>query len=235
MSVVDAWSGDAPVPLAGGDCALAPGQAHLLYWMAGLCADSSPRYELRVVPGGPWSPPVSSPEVAVVARGDGSIALGPPLNTGGWFTWWSARQAAEGLAGLPDDSTLWLAVAPDADGDGEPETGRALYRGTVRGGVWQIAEASPELALDTLVDALGFVREIALHHRIPVRGADERRAFDASAEASAIVLGAVVWDGDRARLADPDERGHLMLATPVFRTRFAAAWACDPVDLGDDD
>jgi hypothetical protein len=105
----------------------------------------------------------------------------------------------------------------------------------VRGGAWQIAEASPELARDTLVDALAFVREIALHDRIPVRGADELRAFDASAEMSAIVLGAVVWDDDRARLADPDERGHLMLATPVFRTRFAAQWACDAVDLGEEE
>ena len=68
-----------------------------------------------------------------------------------------------------------------------------------------------------------------------MRGAEERRAFDASAEMSAIVLGAVVWDGDRARLADPDDRGHLMLATPVFRTRFAGPWPCDPVDLGEDD
>jgi hypothetical protein len=26
-----------------------------------------------------------------------------------------------------------------------------------------------------------------------------------------------------------------MLAGPVFRVRFGASWACDPVDLGDED
>jgi hypothetical protein len=235
VSVVDAWSGAAPAPLAGGEYALAPEHAHLLYWMTALCADSSPRYELRVTPNGAWTPPAPSPEVAVIARGDGSTALGPPPDAGGWLSWWSARKAAEALAGVPEGSALCLAIAPDAEGDAAREIGRALYRGSVRGGAWQIAEASPALAHETLADALAFVREIALHDRIPVRGDDERRAFDASARMSAIVLGAVVWDDDRARLADPEERGHLMLATPVFRTRFAAQWPCDPVDLGDDE
>jgi hypothetical protein len=168
-------------PAPGGDCALAPGQAHLLYWIAGLCADSSPRYELRVVPGDPWSPPVSSPEVAVVARGDGSIALGPPLNT--------AAGSPGGLRARPPRASPDCRTTRRSGSRLRPTpTATASPRSDARSTAAPCAEASgrsrrprPTLARDTLVDALGFVREIALHDRIPVRGADERRAFDASA------------------------------------------------------
>ena len=237
VSVLDAWTGDPPAPLAGGEVALPRAAAFLLYWMAGFSADSSPRYEVRVTPNGPWTPPPSTPEYAVVARGDGSIAIGPPTNTGGWFTWWSVRKAVGDIVGLPDGSTLCLAMAsdPGESTSDDPGVGCALYRGVDHEGMWRIAESSPALTREALVDALAFAREIVEHGRIPVRSAEERRVFDANAEASAIVLGAVVWDGDRARLEEPEERGHLMLATPVFRVRYAAQWACDPVDQDEDD
>ncbi len=237
VSVLDAWTGDAPAPLAGGEVALPRAAAYLLYWMAGLTADSSPRYELRVTPNGSWTPPPSTPEYAVVARGDGSVAIGPPPNTGGWFTWWSVRDAMGAIVGLPDGSTLCLAIAPDPDESNrdDPAVGRALYRGVDHEGMWRISESSPAVAQETLRDALAFVREVVEHGRIAVGEGEERRVFDAAAEMSAIVLGAVVWEGDRARLAEPDERGHLMLAQPVFRARFGAHWPCDPIDTGDED
>ena len=237
VSVLDRWTGDAPAPIAGGPVAVPRAAAFRLYWMAGFTADSSPRYELRVTPNGPWIPPPATPEYAVIARPDGSVAIGPPPNTGGWFTWWSVRKAIGDIVGLPDGSTLCLAIAsdPDETTSDDPAVGCALYRGVDHEGMWRISESSPALSIETLRNAFAFATEIVERGRIPVRSAAERRVFDANAEASAIVLGAVVWDGDHARLAEPDERGHLMLATPVFRTRYAGSWPCDPVDDPEDD
>ena len=147
------------------------------------------------------------------------------------------RKAIGDVVGLPDSSTICLAIAadPNESTSDHPRVGCALYRGVDHEGIWRIAETSPPVSQETLADALAFVRELVESGRIAVRSPEERRAFDATAEMSAIVLGAVVWDGDRARLAEPDERGHLMLATPVFRTRFAGSWSCNPVDLGEED
>jgi hypothetical protein len=47
--------------------------------------------------------------------------------------------------------------------------------------------------------------------------------------------GSVIWEGETARLADPEERIQWMLAEPVFRVRFGAQWPCDPVHTDDSD
>jgi hypothetical protein len=172
----------------------------------------------------------------VLARGDGSLAIGPPPNAGGWFTWWSARQAAERLVGLPDGSQICLAIAPDPrDGDGDPAIGRALYRGVVRDGAWQIAETVPALARDTLDAALAFAREIRTPGWIAVRGDDERLALDAAATVFAGAPEELTWQGQKVRPVDGEERMFWILATPVFRTRFAAHWPCDPTEADAED
>lgn len=45
----------------------------------------------------------------------------------------------------------------------------------------------------------------------------------------------MIWEGETARLADPEERIQWMLAEPVFRVRFGAQWPCDPVHTDDSD
>jgi hypothetical protein len=233
--VLDAWAGPAAAPIADGEVALDPASAFLLYWIAAFAADSSPRYELRVTPNGAWSPSASTPECAVLARGDGSVAIGPPPNTGGWFTWWSARQAAERLAGLPEGSQIHLAIAADPrDDGGDPAIGRVLYRGVVRDGAWQISETVPALARDTLAAALAFAHEI-LSGWIPVRSAEERRALDAAATVFAGAPEELAWQGEKVRPIDGEERMFWILATPVFRTRFAAHWPCDPTEADAED
>lgn len=230
VEIIEVWSGDPLKRLGGGDCELKPADAFHLYWMAALAADSSPRFELWVTPKGPWTPPESCPEFAVVSKG-AIWALGPPPHTLGWFTWWAAGMAAKALAGVPDGSTLDLAMAKDASDDekGNPAAGRALFSGDVKGGAWHIAEASPAVTREALDAALRFVRDLVAGERISVRGDAERRAFDAAVAGCGFLAPTVAWEGDTVRLAEPNERMLLMLAVPVFRTRFAAQWPCDPI------
>jgi len=68
-----------------------------------------------------------------------------------------------------------------------------------------------------------------------VRGASERRAFDATAAIFSPEPGSLVWEGDAVLLAEPEERMLWILASPVFRTRFAAQWQGDPIDADDED
>jgi hypothetical protein len=53
--------------------------------------------------------------------------------------------------GLPDGSLLELAIAPDQP---EQAAGRVRYRGALRGGSWQTAEAWPTVSRETLGEAL---------------------------------------------------------------------------------
>jgi len=235
VEIIERWSGDPLKRLsAGGERPLPVADAFYLYWMAGLAADSAPRYELWVTAAGAWTPPAPSPECAVMSKGGSTWAIGPPPNTGGWFTWWSARHAAKSLVDVPDGSTLDLAMAPDLEDPDAPDEvaviGRALYSGVVKSGIWHIGEASPAVTRETLDAALGFVHDLVAHGRITVRGEEEQRAFDVTAAKHALISGPLLREGDSVRLAEPEERSTLILATPVFRKRFGAHWPADPTD-----
>jgi len=206
---------------------------YLLHWMAALTADSPPRFEILVEAQGDWTPPASTPDFAVVAKGRSMTALGPVANTGGWHAWWAARWVAATLVSLPEGSSIDIAMAPRLDDDAEldPAIGRALYSGTVKGGLFEITHASPRVTYDTLASAVEFVRNLAVGGRMTVRGGSEREAFDKAHKMYSMVAGPVVWDGEVVRLAEPDERSLIMLATKLFRIRFGEHW---PVDAGED-
>jgi len=234
VEVIEVWSGDPLKPVEGGTVAIAPNEIYLLHWMAALSADSPPRFEILVEAQGDWSPPASTPDFAVVPKGGSATALGPVANTGGWHTWWAARWVAATLVGIPDGSSIDVAMAPRLDYEAEldPAVGRALYSGTVQAGLFEITHASPQVTYDTLASALEFVRSMAVDGRMTVRSGSEREAFDNAHRMYSMVSGPVVWDGEVVRLAEPDERSLIMLATKVFRIRFAQHW---PVNADDDD
>ena len=235
VEIIETWTGDPLRKIDGGTVAVAPSEIFLLHWMAAFTSDSPPRFELWVEPKGPWSPPESTPDFAVVRKSGNVIAIGPVANTGGWHVWRAARDVASALNAIPDGSTLTLAMArrlDDGDDDLRPEVGRALYSGDVTGGAWEIAESSPQLTRDRLADALDFTRAVALEDRLRVRAGAERAAFDKEADGYAMMAGPVEWDGDVVRLVEKDQRMLIILATAVFRARFGDVW---PVDVADDD
>jgi hypothetical protein len=234
VEIIQVWSGDSLKVVEGGPVTVTPNELYLLHWMAALTADSPPRFEILVEPKGDWTPPASTPDYAVVSKGHSMTALGPVQNSGGWHVWWTARDVAAALGALPDGSSVDVAMAPRLDYDPEldPAIGRALYSGTVKNGVVEITHASPRITRDTLASGLAFVRDLVVNGQLTVRPGAEREAFDKSMEMYGPLVGALVWAGDAVRLAEPDERSLLMLATNVFRVRFGNQW---PVDVDDED
>lgn len=71
------------------------------------------------------------------------------------------------------------------------------------------------------------LRDLAVDGQLTVRGGAEREALDKAMERFSPMVGALVWNGDVARLADPDVRNLLMLARKVFRLRFGHQWPVD--------
>jgi hypothetical protein len=162
-------------------------------------------------------------------------ALGAPAGDVGWPLWWGVRAAAATLHELPADASLELATAPRERGEGhDPEIGRAFFGGPVHEGAWRIATISPALDADSVKAVLAFVREVVEDGQITLHDAAERGVFDAAAEVCVFWDDVIAWDGDTARLIEADERTLLMLAGPVFRTRFAGRWPCDPIDDDED-
>jgi hypothetical protein len=232
VEIIESWPGNPLKPIPGGPPIEIPAAAaYLLYWIAALGADSPPRFELWVEAKGPWKAPESTPDFAVISKGPVK-AIGPVPNTGGWHAWWTARDVAGTLTGVPDGSTMDLAMAPRLDHNPEinPLAGRALYSGTVAAGSWQLKEASPAVSREALDAALTFVRGVVVHGRIHVRPGPEREAFDAAAAIHSPEEGSLVWNGDVVELRESDERVVLILASPVFRVRFGTVWEVDPVD-----
>jgi hypothetical protein len=235
VEIIEVWPGDPLQPVEGGPVSLAPLEIFFLHWMAALCADSTPRFELWVEPAGPWTPPAATPDFAVTTKGRSTIAIGPVFNTAGWHTWFTARTLAEELAEIPDGSTIDFALAPRLEDEpANPEVGRALYSGKMSKGLWQISEASPRIARDTLVEALAFTRDLAVHDRLHVRST-ERAAFDKAAAMYLLPYQSVVWNGDYVQLKEADDRTLLILGAPVFRARFAHQWPVDVEEPDDDD
>ena len=236
VEIIEIWPGDPLKPVEGGAVGIPPNEIFLMHWMAALTADSPPRFELWVEPKGAWTPPASTADFAAISKGGSVTAIGPVPNSGGWHMWWTARAVAAALVGIPDGSTIDLAMAPrlEDDKDGDPMVGRALYSGKTRGGNWQIAEASPQVAHDTLDQAIAFTRDLATGGRLRVRRGPERDALEAAAAIYSPEDGSLLWDGDAVRLAEPDERMLLMLAAPVFRVRFADQWRADSVEPEDE-
>jgi hypothetical protein len=244
VDLIGAWSGESPVALEGAETVeLAPRDAYLLYWAAGMTGDASPpRFEIQVSGAHGWTPPVPTPDVAVRDLGDGVTGIGPVANQAGWGLWWAARAAARSLGDLPGGAVMALATAPfvdDAAGDdppaGDPGVGRMLFSGGVWDGVWRIEQASPPVTAEALRAALAFVRDVAQAGRLTVRPGDEREAFDAAAEMFAPQEGDLAWGGNTVALAEPDERSLILLAGPVFRVRFADTWTMGRDDEDEDD
>lgn len=240
VEIIEVWPGDPIKAVDGGAVAVPPGEVFLLHWMAALISNSTPRFELWVAPKGAWTPPTATPDFAVIAKNQKTTAIGPVANTGGWHTWWTSRSVAESLGNVPDGSEIDLAMVPTLDIGEEgrdPRVGRALYSGIVKDGAWEVAYASPKVSKDALEAAVEFARDVAIHSRLRVRPGPERQAFDAKAEMYGPMMGAVHWeaDGETMRLADPDERMLIMLATPVFRARFADVWPVEPEEEDDDE
>jgi hypothetical protein len=73
------------------------------------------------------------------------------------------------------------------------------------------------------------------HSRIAVRPGAERAAFDAGLEMAFTGPEALSWSGDVVTLREPDDRTLILLATPVFRARFAAQWAMDAEEEVEDE
>ena len=231
--IIEVWGGDTLQAVEPGPALeLTPTDAFHLYWMAGFTSDAPPRFELWVTSKQPWTKPESCAEFAVVAKNARVTAMGPAADAGGWLLWWAARKAAQTLTSIPDGSTIDFAMAPrlDHNADASPNVGRALYSGTVAGGLWRLEEASPKIDRATLEEALAFVRQVVRDGAVRVRGAAERAAFDQAVESYLFEEDSVRWSGDIAQLSEPDERTLLLLAGPVFRTRFGAHWPCDPVE-----
>lgn len=231
FSVVDQWPGPGLAPLADGAVSLPLTDLHALYWIAALGSDSPPLFEIRVTPRGTWAAPAACPEFGV-AEGSGYVSLGVPGTWGGWAAFWSARRAAEALTGVPDGSIVELATMPQPrhmdDNERNPAVGLVRFRGAVNAGLWEIAEATPVVPAAVLADAVAFARELVGPRRLPVRGDEERDALAEAAASYAPDADELVWEGDTVRHFDrDDERTLLLLAGPVFRTRFADAWPFD--------
>ena len=239
--LVDTWTGPALVRLdASGELVLPLTELHALYWLAGLSTDSPPPFEVRVSGAGTWMPPAPTHELGVASGPDG-VSLGIPANWGGWVAFWAARRAADALAGVPDGAVIELATAAqiyDDDGDANRTVGRVRFRGTVAGGKWHITEVSPKVSHDALTDAVAFARRLATDRWLLVRGDRELQALAGAAATFAPGDDELVWVGDAVRHFDAtDERTLLLLAGPVFRTRYAGTWAmdADDHDLDEDD
>ena len=226
VEIIERWSGDTLTKIDGGPVVIELAEVYLLYWMTAMTSESPPRFELWMEAARTWTPPTPTAEIAVVSKSGGGItAIGPSRESGGWLLWWTARTVAS-LAGVPDGAVITFAMAPRLDYDEtlDEAVGRALYEGRVTGGKVHIVEASPRITHDTLEQAIGFVREAAIHGRITVRAGAERAAFDAAVESYVFEEDSVTWTGDTATLSEPDERTLLLLASAVFRVRFAEQW-----------
>ena len=228
VEIIESWPGDPLRALEGGAVAIGPSDAFHLYWIAGLASDSPPAFELWVDDAPGWVAPAPTAEFGVVEKSGGIVALGAPLNSGGWWLWWGARAAAQTLSTVPDGASLDLAMTPRVweDDELDPAVGRALYSGRVENGEWKLTEVSPAVSADTLNAALAFVRVLEAGY-VTVRSDAEREALESAARVFQLEL---AHEGDYVGLTDPDERFLLMLAEPVFRTRFGGELACDPID-----
>jgi hypothetical protein len=182
VEVIEVWTGD-PLKKIAGDTPLEiyPTQMFHLYWLAALCADSPPRFELWVNAKG-WPRPTPTADFAVVQKSGGIAALGPSRNLVGWELWWAAREVSILLNELPVGTELDFATAPRLDYNSElnPAVGRTLYSGVVVGEKFQIREMSPPVGRAALDDALEFIRGVV---RTTILGGDERSILmDATTE-----------------------------------------------------
>src|SRR5262245_11988486 len=113
VEIIERWSGDPLRKIQGGEpIAIPPAEVYLLHWLAALCADSPPRFELWVESRNAWTAPAATPDFAVVSKNKATTAIGPVRNTGGWHVWWTSRWLAEALTPIADGSEIYLAMAP---------------------------------------------------------------------------------------------------------------------------
>jgi hypothetical protein len=176
VEIIEAWTGD-PLRKVPGELPLKiySGQMFHLYWIAGLCADSPPRFELWVDAKG-WTPPPSTAEYAVVKKSGNIVAIGPNRNLAGWSLWWTARDVASLLAELPDGAAVDFATTPrlDYNANLNPEVGRTLYSGVMTGGQFHIKEMSPVVGREVIDQALAFVLTIV---RAWIMGTNDERTL----------------------------------------------------------
>jgi hypothetical protein len=146
-------------------------------------------------------------------------------------------ELAPTLARLPDSTTLELACTTTEDMNGvDPLAGIQRYRGTLRGGAWQLAEAYPPVDAGTLRRALELAAEIESGTHFAIADEAEGAALLAWAKANFLYQiedHPAAIGGSMLRI-DAPHRGVLALyGSAAFAVRFGAVW---PVaDLSDDD
>ena len=234
VAIIASWPGETLKKIEGGPVPVKLDELYLLHWMAAIMTDKTPRFELWVEPRGAWTPPAATLDFAV-KPGAALTAIGPVANTGGWHTWWASRLVAQALGPVPDGSTLTFACLVDREEgkDTHPARGMALYEARVSGGQLQVGEAAPKVSAETLQQALTFVREM-IANRFHVEAA-ERKKFEKDARTNFVPDDGLVWNGEIASLADPDDRTLILLGTRMFRKRFASTWAASRPEEPDEE
>jgi hypothetical protein len=223
MDVFGTWRGE---PLARMDETVDVSLRELVdvYLIPFLANDGSPGFEVRVRNVGSWSPPAATPDWVAVAQ-DGGFRAGPPPNWGGWPMLTAATRAGLGLATLPAGARLEL-VTGDVERQRE-KSGRLWLAGEVRDGTWHVAEASPLVPAETLRDALAYVREMRLRGRLAARDVDEHRRLKKTLKQLELFVdrqNPPSWEGTTLVIEREDIPGRCMLAGPLFRQRYKAAW-----------
>ena len=230
-----AWQ-ERPAGLAGGPVAIGLSRAWLAWAIPMLCSDGVPGVEARISNAGNWQPVVRSPLLAEFANGE--HVLGFPNNMTGWPLGSVVSDLSEALAGLPDGARLELFTGHQNVDDDNPDVGALRLTGKVHGGRWLIASVSPTNTAAHLSDALDFNTNLFEQQRLITHTDAERSALEIAYAEWSDVLGedCIRREGDVCTF-DPelDFRGLVLLAQPVFRTRFAGLWAMDGADDMEDD
>jgi hypothetical protein len=227
VSVIDDWEGADLDPVAAGGAAVELQMLIAPYLIAKLALEGTPSFEAKITSAPGWDVPPTQHDVAFEAR-DGEVRAGPPEQMNGWPMLSAMVMTGQHLSSLPDGTTLEVAMAPDIDqcDDDDPSIGRLRLRGTVRGGTFYIAEASPRVSGDTLRAALAFTHQLFINERIEVHGPEERATVEASIEEWRALAKAPgpSWKGDICELKGCDERLCCLIGAPLFRQRFGGTW-----------
>jgi len=202
------------------------------YLLSLLASDGAPAVEIRVEGAEGWTPAPPQHDWVALPH-DGGFRAGPPPNFGGWAMLEALVMAGQHLQDLPDGARLELGtrdLGPD-----DAKVGRLWLAGTLHGGKWRITEASPRVEVATLEDALEFTNDMFLDDAVTVRDAEERAILTKMLEKLGFLLdGKPQWKGETLSLAKERERTKCMLAGPLFRHRYAAAWPMPEPDEDED-
>ncbi len=232
MRVLEGWPGE---PLAALETPVELNVKLIIeaYLLGLLASDGGLAAELRIGSAAGWAP--SPPQHDWVALPhDGGFRAGPPPTIGGWGMLSALVMAGQHIEELPDGARLELATRNLDDTAAIP--GRLWFAGTVHGGKWRITHASPRVAAAALRDALAFAHDLFLDDCVTVRGEEERALIADELRKIAFLLDTKPqWKGDTLSMAREQERVRCMVASPLFRRRYANAWPMPEPDEDDED